>query len=82
MLSPHMVHYALSDAVLEIRQRILTAAFQQHPVNIGQKGAEPVCRLQVCHPISDIYQPSGPAGISAADSARGGERHNDETTDL
>jgi len=31
LLTPHLVHYGLAAEVLDQRQRVLTAAFQQHP---------------------------------------------------
>jgi putative transposase len=37
MLTPHMVHYGLAAAVLDNRQHVLTAAFQQHPERFVRK---------------------------------------------
>ena len=41
MLTPHMVHYGLAPAVLDNRQRVLTAAFQQHPERFVRKAPRP-----------------------------------------
>ena len=41
MLTPHMVHYGLAAEVLDNRQRVLTAAFQQHPERFVRKPPRP-----------------------------------------
>jgi putative transposase len=41
MLTPHMVHYGLAAHVLDNRQRVLTAAFQQHPERFVRKPPRP-----------------------------------------
>lgn len=41
MLTPHMVHYGLAAAVLDNRQRVLLAAFQQHPERFVRKPPRP-----------------------------------------
>jgi len=41
MLTPHMVHYGLAADVLDNRQRVLTAAFQQHPERFVRKPPRP-----------------------------------------
>lgn len=41
MLTPHMVHYGLAAAVLDNRQRVLTAAFHQHPERFVRKPPRP-----------------------------------------
>lgn len=41
MLTPHMVHYGLAANVLDNRQRVLTAAFQQHPERFVRKPPQP-----------------------------------------
>lgn len=41
MLTPHMVHYGLATDVLDNRQRVLTAAFQQHPERFVRKPPQP-----------------------------------------
>ena len=41
MLTPHMVHYGLAADVLDNRQRVLTAAFQQHPERFVRKPPQP-----------------------------------------
>ena len=41
MLTPHMVHYGLAADVLDNRQRVLTAAFQQHPECFVRKPPRP-----------------------------------------
>lgn len=41
MLTPHMVHYGLAAAVLDNRQHVLTAAFQQHPERFVRKPPRP-----------------------------------------
>ncbi|MBM3811371.1 MAG: IS3 family transposase [Acidimicrobiia bacterium] len=41
MLTPHMVHYGLAADVLDSRQRVLTAAFQQHPERFVRKPPRP-----------------------------------------
>jgi putative transposase len=37
MLTPHVVHFGLVADVLDNRQRVLTAAFQQHPERFVRK---------------------------------------------
>ena len=41
MLTPHMVHYGLATGVLDNRQRVLSAAFQQHPERFVRKPPRP-----------------------------------------
>ena len=41
MLTPHMVHYGLAADVLDNRQRVLTAAFHQHPERFVRKPPRP-----------------------------------------
>jgi putative transposase len=41
LLTPHMVHYGLAAEVLDNRQRVLTAAFQQHPERFVRKPPRP-----------------------------------------
>lgn len=41
MLTPHMVHHGLASEVLDNRQRVLTAAFQQHPERFVRKLPQP-----------------------------------------
>ena len=41
MLTPHMVHYGLAADVPGNRQRVLTAAFQQHPERFVRKPPRP-----------------------------------------
>lgn len=41
LLTPHMVHYGLAADVLDNRQRVLTAAFQQHPERFVRKPPRP-----------------------------------------
>lgn len=41
MLTPHTVHYGLAANVLDHRQRVLTAAFQQHPERFVSKPPKP-----------------------------------------
>ncbi len=41
LLTPHMVHYGLAADVLDNRQRVLTAAFQQHPERFVHKPPRP-----------------------------------------
>jgi putative transposase len=41
MLTPPMVHYGLAADVLDNRQRVLTAAFQQHPERFVRKPPRP-----------------------------------------
>jgi putative transposase len=41
MLTPHMVHHGLAADVLDNRQRVLTAAFQQHPERFVRKPPRP-----------------------------------------
>jgi putative transposase len=41
MLTPHMVQYRLAAAVLDDHQRVLTAAFQQHPERFVRKPPQP-----------------------------------------
>ena len=42
MLTPHMVHYGLASDVLDNRQRVLTAAFQQHPERFVRRPPQPM----------------------------------------
>lgn len=41
LLTPHMVHYGLAADVLDNRQRVLSAAFQQHPERFVRKPPRP-----------------------------------------
>lgn len=41
MPTPHMVHYGLAAAVLDNRQRVLTAAFQRHPERFVRRPPRP-----------------------------------------
>jgi len=41
LLTPHMVHYGLAPAVLGNRQRVLTAAYQQHPERFVRRPPRP-----------------------------------------
>jgi hypothetical protein len=70
MLTPHMVHYGLAAEVLDNRQRVLTAAFQQHPERFVRKPPRPA-------PLPDALwinpsKPGSPEGSENHESTRAG----------